>query len=161
MDCLTESGAIRILNGVLAVPQREEVEAHLNRCDLCTRMLGEAARGTETEELPWLDRLRPPLLQPGTVVAERYRIVRSLGSGAMGEVHEAEDQLLGKTVALKTLNATLTGRPGAIARLKSEVAMAHRVTHPNVCRIFDFGVDEPADQAAGAFVFLTMEYLPG
>ena len=84
MECLTESGAIRVLNGILAVPQREEVEAHLNRCDLCTRLLGEAARGTETEELPWLERLRPPLLQSGTVVAERYRIVRSLGLGSDG-----------------------------------------------------------------------------
>src|SRR5581483_379409 len=99
----------------------------------------------------------------GTLVAGRYRIGPSLGSGAMGEVHEAEDLLLGKKVALKTLNARFNSDPGALARLRSEVAMAHRVTHPNVCRIFDLGVYESDDSGAGSgpSLFLSMEHLPG
>ena len=58
------------------------------------------------------------------------------------------------------MNAKLAGDAAALARLKREVAAARSVTHPNVCRIFDLGSD-PGHEALGAFVFLTMEYLPG
>jgi serine/threonine protein kinase len=77
----------------------------------------------------------------------------------MGEVHEAEDRLLDKVVALKTLNGRLIGDPRAMAGLKSEVAMAHQVTHPNICRIFDLGIDQ--GNGAGPLLFLTMECLSG
>jgi Flp pilus assembly protein TadD len=75
-------------------------------------------------------------------------------------VHEVEDRLLGTVVALKTLNARLAGDASALARLRREVAAARSVTHPNVCRIFDLGSDQ-GSETLGAFVFLTMEYLPG
>jgi serine/threonine protein kinase len=103
------------------------------------------------------------VLLPGTTLAGRYLIRRSLGTGAMGEVHEAEDRLLGKTVALKTLNARLASDPQAMMRLRREVAMAHRVTHANVCRIFDLGADEGglAWHEGAPLLFLTMEFLPG
>ena len=55
------------------------------------------------------DRLRPPVLSPGMLIANRYHVRRLLGVGAMGEVHEVEDRLLGTVVALKTLNARLAG----------------------------------------------------
>ncbi len=58
------------------------------------------------------------------VVANRYHVRRLLGAGAMSEVHEVEDGLLGTTVALKTLNAKLAGDATALARLKREVAAA-------------------------------------
>ena len=75
------------------------------------------------------------------VIANRYHVRRLLGVGAMGEVHEVEDRLLGTVVALKTLNARLAGDASALGRLKREVAAARSVTHPNVCRIFDLGSD--------------------
>src|SRR6188508_2246323 len=108
MQCLTDSDTVRILDNTLATSERGEIEAHLIECEVCTRLLAEAARDTFTDESAWLTRLRPSLLAPDTIVADRYRVIRALGSGAMGEVYEVEDRLLGKTVALKTLNAMLT-----------------------------------------------------
>lgn len=151
---------MRVLAGALRGSETEAVRQHLEACDLCERLIGEAARDTGAEETSWRERIRPRVLLPGMVLSARYDIRRLLGIGAMGEVHEAEDTLLGKVVAIKTLNAKLAGNCEALTRLKLEVATAHRVTHPNVCRIFDFGEDRGED-GLGAVVFLTMEYLPG
>ena len=77
----------------------------------------------------------------------------------MGEVYEAEDLVLhGEHIALKTLPALMAGDERAVLRLKREIEVARRVTHPNVCRVFD------ADQhptAAGPITFFTMELLRG
>ena len=85
-----------------------------------------------------------PSLPPDSRIAGRYRIVRFLARGGMGEVYEAEDLELGVHIALKTLR-TLAGSEGssgrAIDRFKREVQLARKVTHGNVCRIFDLGVD--------------------
>ena len=72
----------------------------------------------------------------------------------MGEVFEARDLALGTTVALKTIRRELAGDPSALDRLRREVVLARRVTHPNVCRIFEFF--EAPDVA-----FFTMEFLEG
>ena len=160
VDCLSESGVVRLISGRLGGVERGHVDGHLANCDRCVLLLGEAARDTGSAGTRPGDALRPPLLLPGMVVANRYHVRRLLGTGAMGEVHEVHDELLGTTVALKTLNAKLAGDLTALARLKREVAAARRVTHPNVCRIFDLGTDQSND-ALGPFVFLTMEYLPG
>jgi eukaryotic-like serine/threonine-protein kinase len=103
-----------------------------------------------------------PSLAVDTRVAGRYRIVRFLARGGMGEVYEAEDLELGVHIALKTLR-TLAGSDGssesrAIDRFKREVQLARRVTHPNVCRIFDLGVDQSGETR---IVFLTMELVDG
>ncbi|HTU48287.1 MAG TPA: serine/threonine-protein kinase [Bryobacteraceae bacterium] len=95
---------------------------------------------------------------PDEVVAHRYRIVHLLGTGGMGEVYEATDTLLQERIALKTLRAPLAESEKASARFKREVQLARRVTHPNVCRIFDFGqISGPG----GTLAFLTMELLRG
>src|SRR6478672_569656 len=103
-----------------------------------------------------------PSLRPERRVAGRYRIVRFLARGGMGEVYEAEDLELHERIALKTLR-TLAGGEGssesrAIDRFKREVQLARKVTHPNVCRIFDLGVDGSGDARV---VFLTMELVDG
>ena len=90
-----------------------------------------------------------PSLPSDTRVAGRYRIVRFLARGGMGEVYEAEDLELHERIALKTLR-TLAGSEGssesrAIDRFKREVQLARKVTHPNVCRIFDLGVEGSGD----------------
>jgi tRNA A-37 threonylcarbamoyl transferase component Bud32/TolB-like protein len=90
----------------------------------------------------------------GTLVAERYRVVRALGQGGMGDVHEAEDLLLGVRVALKTIRRPVARDEATILRFRREIQLARTVTHPNVCRIFDLGVHEDAP-------FVTMELLSG
>jgi serine/threonine protein kinase len=88
-------------------------------------------------------------LGSGHVLAGRYRVVRYVAGGGMGEVYEADDALLGERVALKLLRIEVSRKPGAHERFGDEIRLARRVTHPNVCRVFDVGVD-------GERVFFTM-----
>src|SRR5512139_703501 len=100
----------------------------------------------------------PPLdagaFAPGTMLADRYRIVSLAGRGGMGEVYRAEDLRLGQTVALKFLPASLERDPAARERLLAEVRSARTVSHPNVCRVYDVGEVQGRS-------FLTMEYIDG
>jgi len=91
---------------------------------------------------------------PGSIVAERYRIVALLGKGGMGEVYRAEDVRLSQVLALKFLPESLSQDASALARFHSEVRVARQVSHPNVCRMFDIGDAE-------GLPFLTMEYVDG
>ncbi len=95
---------------------------------------------------------------PGTTLNKRYRIIGLLGKGGMGEVYRADDLKLGQPVALKFLTAKLSQDKAMLARFHSEVAMAHRVTHPNVCRVHDIG---EVTTSAGNLHFLSMEYVDG
>ena len=101
---------------------------------------------------------RAPELAPGTVLAERYRIVRLVARGGMGAVYEAEDAELGIAVALKTIRPDVAWGDAAVERFKREIQLARTVTHPGVCRIFDLGRHGRGD---GSVVFLTMELLAG
>ena len=106
-----------------------------------------------------LDRNALPTFGAEELVADRWRIIRLIDRGGMGEVYEAEDLELGERVALKTVRPLLAGRLQAIERFKRETALARKVTHPNVCRIFDIGVHR---RPGGAdLFFLTMELLTG
>jgi len=96
-------------------------------------------------------------LRPGQTLAGRYRILRPIGAGGMGEVYEAEDIELGARVAVKTMRVE---EPDALAHFKREVQLARTVTHPNVCRIFDLHRHhEP--ETANVVTFLTMELVLG
>src|SRR5262245_46231852 len=91
---------------------------------------------------------------PGTLLAGRYRIVAVLGKGGMGVVYRADDLTLGQPVALKFLPPHLADDPERLARFRKEVAVARRVSHPNVCRVHDIA-------EAGGTAFLTMELIDG
>lgn len=93
-------------------------------------------------------------LEPGAVLAGRYRILEPLGRGAMGSVYEVADEELGERVALKLLHARLSADPEYNMALRREVRLARRVSHPNVCRVHDIGVE-------GDRLFVTMELLVG
>jgi hypothetical protein len=91
---------------------------------------------------------------PGTLLAGRYRVVAPLGRGGMGEVYRADDLTLGQPVALKFLPPHLAADPGRLAGFRKEVAAARRVSHPNVCRVYDIAEH-------GGHSFLTMEFVDG
>ena len=93
------------------------------------------------------------------VVAGRFKIVRFLGQGGMGEVYEAEDLELHEHVALKTIRPEIASDERTIARFKQEIQLARKVTHRNVCRIFDLFHDRK--EPGGEVTFLTMELLRG
>lgn len=99
----------------------------------------------------------------GELVADRFRIVRFVAQGGMGEVYEAADQMLGERVALKFLSRRILGDPDIVRRFRREVQLARKVTHPNVCRLHDVyhhategGLGGPTD-----LIFVTMEMLAG
>jgi serine/threonine-protein kinase len=91
---------------------------------------------------------------PGTLLARRYRIVAVLGKGGMGEVYRADDLTLGQPVALKFLPEAAGRDEDALARFRNEVRTARKVSHPNVCRVYDVGEVEGQ-------TFLSMEYVDG
>lgn len=95
----------------------------------------------------------------GELLLGRFRIVRRLGSGGMGEVYEALDLELGR-IAVKTIRADIANNPDVLARFKREVQLARKISGQNICRIYELFVlaDNPklAQRA-----FLTMEYLDG
>lgn len=91
---------------------------------------------------------------PGRLLAGRYRIIALLGKGGMGEVYRADDLTLGQAVALKFLPDEAARDEGLLERFRNEVRIARRVSHPNVCRVYDVGdVD--------GHTFFTMEYVDG
>ncbi|MEM9293264.1 MAG: protein kinase [Acidobacteriota bacterium] len=98
-------------------------------------------------------------LEVDTVLAQRYRIVRFLAEGGMGEVYEAEDLELAGRVALKTVRPEAARDQLAMDRFRREIQLARRVTHPNICRIYD--VSRHVAQSGEELLFLSMELLPG
>ena len=84
----------------------------------------------------------------------RYRVEKLLGSGAMGSVYLAQDTQLDRPVALKM--PRLSGQEGTdvIHRLQREAKAAANLNHPNVCRVYDVGIE------AGTY-FIAMEYIDG
>lgn len=99
--------------------------------------------------------------QIAEVIAGRFKIVRFIGRGGMGEVYEAEDLELSVLIALKTLRPEISSNLEALNRFKQEVQLARRVTHPNVCRMFDIARGRTNRNTTTDHVFLTMELLEG
>lgn len=91
---------------------------------------------------------------PGTVLAERYRIIGRLGRGGMGEVFRADDLKLGQPVALKFLPEKIVESQSALQRFHHEVKIARQVSHANVCRVYDIGEID-------GLHFMSMEYVDG
>ncbi len=91
----------------------------------------------------------------GQVLAERYQIERKLGEGGMGEVYLARHIMMGRQSAIKVVSARLSADPDAIGRFNREATNASRISHPNVCAVYDFGV------TAEGSLYLAMEYLEG
>jgi hypothetical protein len=95
-------------------------------------------------------------LQPGAVLANRYKIERLLGRGGMGAVYLAHDEVLGDAVAVKVIaSAFAADEPALLERFRREAAAARKVTSPNVIRIHDLGEARPG------LLYLSMEYFPG
>jgi eukaryotic-like serine/threonine-protein kinase len=89
-----------------------------------------------------------------TLFDGRYRIVRKLGSGGMANVYLAEDQELGRRVAIKILNDRHAGDDQFVERFRREAKNAAALSHPNIVSIYDRG------EAEGTY-YIAMEYLEG
>ncbi len=101
----------------------------------------------------------PPLFEAGRIVAGRYRVLRFLARGGMGEVYEALDLDLAERIALKSIGSEHVDSEDALQRFKRELSLARKVTHPNVCRTYDLFHHEQSDGSRVAC--LSMELLQG
>ena len=107
----------------------------------------------------FLDDLEEPQrFAPNDVLCNRFKIVRLIGKGGMGEVYEAFDQELEEGVALKTLRFEVSSNETFTARFRREIQLARKVTHPNVCRIFESLRHQTENETISV---LSMELLQG
>jgi serine/threonine-protein kinase len=91
---------------------------------------------------------------PGTILADRYRIIGLLGRGGMGEVYSADDLKPGQGVALKFLPPKLAEDPIPRERFFAEVKITRQLSHPNITRVCDIGEIDGRH-------FLSMEFIDG
>lgn len=105
-----------------------------------------------------------PTVQAGTRIADRFTILRFLAEGGMGEVYEARDEILEDAVALKFLSRRNLGDEGLLRRFRREIQLARKVTHPNVCRLYDV-YEHPlpifGSEVTVPVAFVSMELLRG
>ncbi len=95
-----------------------------------------------------------PLLERGKLFAGRYEVIEELGRGGMGSVYRVEDKKVNEEIALKLINPEIAQDKKIIDRFSHELTVARKISHRNVCRMYDLG------EAEGAH-FITMEYVQG
>jgi serine/threonine-protein kinase len=93
-------------------------------------------------------------LRAGTLFHGRYEILGPLGRGGMGIVYKARDRRLDEDVAIKVLRPDFGSDPGMASRFRSEIKLARKVRHRNVCAIHDYGEDQ-------GLLYISMEYIEG
>ena len=100
--------------------------------------------------------LRTPVheLTTGSTFAGRYQVIEELGHGGMGRVYKVQDTDIKEKVALKLLRPEITLEKETVERFSNELKLARKISHRNVCRMFDLG------RAEGT-TFITMEFVPG
>ena len=178
MDCPEENELVDFLRGELDDQTRDEVEAHLDGCELCSAVVAELAKfepasaelavtdqsiDPEPVGQPTKDPEREtykvaPRLTEGDKVG-RYVVLTKVGEGGMGVVYSAYDPELDRKVAIKLLMTSLGGSLDAElaeqrTRLLREAQAMAKLTHPNVITVHDVG--EFGDQ-----VFVAMEFVDG
>jgi zinc protease len=99
-------------------------------------------------ETTFMPPLRPMPLPP------RYEMLGELGRGGMGIVYKARDRETGEVVAIKVLKPEIASETHILERFKSELRLAHQITHRNVARLYEF-------HRTGESVYLTMEFVEG
>lgn len=91
----------------------------------------------------------------GSVVADRYQLTRLLGEGGFGAVFEAYDNRVGAKVALKIVSSAILSMSGGTDRFQREVAIVRRLSHPNIVKVLDAGLDTRGT------LFIAFELLEG
>jgi serine/threonine-protein kinase len=94
------------------------------------------------------------MIEPETIVDGRYRVISRLGSGGMADVYLAQDQLLGREVAVKVLHRHFAEDQEFVERFRREASSAAGLSHPNIVGIFDRG------EWDGTY-YIAMEYVAG
>ncbi len=87
-------------------------------------------------------------------LSQRYEILASAGHGSMGNVYKARDRETGETVALKLLKPEIASDQAMVDRFKNELLFARKITHKNVCRVYEFN-------RLGGVAYTSMEFVEG
>ncbi len=124
-----------------------------------TRFCGQCASPLPHEKevpLSSTKTLQTPIkeLAIGTTFAGRYQIIEELGKGGMGKVYKALDKEVEEKVALKLIKPEIAAEEKTIKRFRNELKFARKISHKNVCRMFDLNKE-------GDTHYITMEYVPG
>ncbi len=150
---------VDMLNQELASPvdahEAKQQEVELLNDDLrrqirarSSALVDELAKpGKLSAQTPWV------VLLDGDLVERRYKVVKLLGEGGMGSVHEVERVADGRHFTMKTLSTV--SDPVSRARFAREAQISSNVKHPNVVALFDF------DVANEGYLFLVMELVEG
>ncbi len=117
-------------------------------CGQCGTELNPAEAPTETIQTSVRD------IERGDLFAGRYEVVEGIGSGGMGKVYKVFDKKIHEMIALKLIKPEIGTDKAIIERFSQELKTARKITHRNVCRMFDIG------EEAGTH-FITMEYVTG
>ena len=100
------------------------------------------------------------MISAGTVLGERYRLDTRIAIGGMGEVWSAQDETLGRTVAVKVLKPEYAEDPTFVERFRAEARNTARLAHAGIATVYDYG-EVPVDGALGSSAYLVMELVPG
>jgi len=115
-----------------------------------------AAPLPQKEEVVHTKTLETPTeeLKRGSVFAGRYEIIEELGKGGMGKVYRVEDMKVKEEIALKLIKPEIAADKKTIERFRNELTTARKISHRNICRMFDLGEERGQH-------FITMEYVTG
>src|SRR6204780_2584111 len=91
---------------------------------------------------------------PLAAIGQRYEILGEAGHGSMGNVYKARDRETGETVALKLLKPEIASDQAMMDRFKNELLFARKITHKNVCRVYEFN-------RVGGVAYTSMEFVEG
>jgi serine/threonine protein kinase/tetratricopeptide (TPR) repeat protein len=94
------------------------------------------------------------IIEPGTLLAKKYKVVREIGSGGMGTVYLAEDINLGRKAAIKTLSDSIYKETDLKDRFNREARALSAVEHPNICTIYEIFEEKNRE-------FIVMQYIDG
>jgi len=124
-------------------------------CPICSAEYPETERFCPKDgtALHWQNGVRTDLV--GSIIAERYHVLKLLGAGGMGRVYLAEHVKMGRQCAIKVLHPAMARDAEAIGRFNREAANASRIDHPNVAAIYDFG------ETPDGLLYLAMQYIEG
>ena len=99
-------------------------------------------------------------LNSGALLSHRYRLLRLIATGGMGQVWEADDAVLDRHVAVKVLKAEYSSDPEFVERFRSEAKVTARISHPGIATVYDYGqIDDPA--SGSPLSYLVMELVVG
>jgi serine/threonine protein kinase len=145
----------RAMSGTQVLEESRKLKAASGSTDAATEADKQSRTSARNQPAasPSLDERE--LIDPGTVIADRYRVLSRLGRGGMGYVYLGEHVTVGRSVAIKVLTHDWSRSNAVAQRFRAEARAASAAGHPNIIEVFDAG------ELADGRLYLVMEFLTG